>query len=141
MAGETIAQVHASSTLWEFLLRLPTTMEAQIWYALVLGGVLGMIGHYVRQRSASQIEGNPIDYFFRENAWRSIGAAVAMAIELFGEVGTGLFTTEAGQFVGWGIVILSGLKTGYLGDSVINKGKRPEWTERKREAMAVVEKT
>ena len=133
-----IAQVTApaaNDSLWNYLAQLPTTHDAQVYYALLLGGLVGMIGHYVRARSSGNIEGNPIDYFFRQNLWRSIGALAAVAIELFGEVGSGMFTTDAGIFVGWGIVLLSGLKTGYVGDSVINKSDRPEWTPEKRAAM------
>lgn len=142
MNAPTIAQakLEAPESLWHFLAALPGTMEAQIWYALLLGGVLGMIGHYVRGRSTGNIAGNPVDYFLRDNLWRSIGAAVAVATELFAEIGAGLFTTSAGAFVGWGIVLLSGLKTGYLGDSIVNKGTRVEWTEKKRDAVEVVDR-
>jgi len=135
---QTVAELKVATPpgndLWSFLMQLPTTHEAQVWYALLLGGIVGMIGHYIRGRAANNIGGNPIDYFFRDNVWRSIGAMVAVASELFGEVGSGLFTTDAGAFVGWGLVLLSGLKTGYLGDSLVNKATRPEWPPEKREA-------
>ncbi len=123
----TIAQVHATQpeSLWAFLAALPGTMEAQIWYALILGGVIGMIAHYGKARATGLITGNPIDYFFRDNVWRSLAALGAIAAELFGE-SAGLFTNEAGQFVGWGLVILSGIKSGYVGDSILNKGAKPE---------------
>ncbi len=136
---QTIAQAKAATPdLWHFLGALPFTQDAEIWYALCIGGFIGMVGHYIRGRASGDISGNPIDYFFRDNFWRSIGAAGAMASELFVEVSSSVFTTDAGIFVGWGIVLLSGLKSGYLGDSVINKGKRIEWTDQKREAAAVV---
>lgn len=138
--AQTIAQAKIAEpeSLWHFLLALPSTFEAQLWYALLLGGVLGMLGHYINGRRSGDIAGSPIDYFFRDNVWRSVGAVSAMAAELFAEIGTGLFTTEAGLFVGWGLVIVSGIKSGYVGDSLINKGKRVEWTTEKREAVAVV---
>ena len=138
--AQTIAEAKAATpeSLLHFLMQLPMTFEAQLWYALMLGGVLGMIGHYIRGRSSGNIAGNPIDYFFRDNLWRSIGAASAMAAELFAEIGTGLFTSEAGLFVGWGIVLLSGLKTGYAADSLINRGSRIQWSDEKREAAQKV---
>lgn len=137
--GEPIQAAKAATdqqSLFQFLGRLPFTMEAQIWYALLIGGALGMFAHYANGRVKGEIAGSPLDYFLRDNFWRSIGAAGTMAGELFAEIGTGLFTTEAGLFVGWGIVILSGIKSGYLGDSVINKGTRPIWTDAARTAAA-----
>lgn len=139
-AAQTIAQAKAAApeSLWSFLSSLPETFEAQVLYALILGAVLGMIGHYVRGRSGGQISGSPIDYFFRDNIWRSAMAAITVIAELFTEVGSGLFTTDAGLFVGWGLVLLSGLKTGYAGDSLINKGSRVTWTDEQRAAKTEV---
>ena len=136
MQSPTIAQLKAQApeSLWHFLLSLPTSMEAQIWYALTLGAVLGMVGHYIRARVNGSISGSPVDYFFRDNLWRSIGAAIAVMGELVAEITSGLFFTDAGLFVGWAIVILSGIKTGYLGDSLVNKGQRVIWTEEQRES-------
>lgn len=142
MNAPTLAQIAVttpeSQSLWAYLAALPTTMEAEIFYALLIGGVAGMIGHYVRARASNNIGGNPIDYFFRDNLWRSLAAMIAVAAELAGEVGSGIFTTDTGVFVGWGIVLLSGLKTGYVGDSVINKADRPTWSPEKREAAIQV---
>jgi len=141
MDAQTIAQLKATApeSLWHFLLALPSTMEAQIWYALLLGGAIGMIGHYIRGRSTGNLSGSPIDYFVRDNPWRSIATAGAVAAELFAEIGTGIFTTSTGQFVGWGIVLMMGLKSGYSIDSLVNKGTRAVWTEKKRVATDVAE--
>lgn len=136
----TIAQAKLEAPdLLDFLLAVPTTQTAQILYALLLGGALGMLAHYVRGRASGEIAGSLGDYFFNQNIWRSIGAMCAVVAELFGEAGLGLFVTDAGAFVGWGVVIMSGAKTGYIGDSLINKGTRSEWTEKKRVATEVVE--
>jgi hypothetical protein len=123
---------NTQQSLLDFLLALPATLDAQIFYGLMLGGFVGMIGHYIRARASNNVGGNPIDYFFRQNPWRSLAALAAVAIELFGEVGSGMFFTPHGTFVGWAIVLLSGLKTGYVGDSAINKSDRPTWTEEHR---------
>ena len=139
MDAPTIAQAKAAApeNLWHFLVSLPQTMEAQIWCALMLGGLVGMVGHYIRGRASGNIAGNPMDYFFRDNLWRSVMAVLAVAAELFGEIGTGIFTTSNGEFVGWGIVLLSGLKSGYGLDSLVNKATRPEWTPAKRVAQEI----
>lgn len=120
----TIAQAHQESLL-DFLLALPTTMEAQIFYALVLGSALGMLAHYVRQWASRDVDSSLTDYLFRSNPKRTIMTVIGVIGWSAGEVSAGLFTTSGGAFVGWGLVILSGLKTGYAGDSIINKGKRP----------------
>lgn len=138
--AQTIAQVKLEAPdLWDFLLAVPMTQTAQILYALLIGGALGMLAHYVRGRASGDIAGSLTDYFFYNNIWRSVAAMIAVIAELFGEAGLGLFVTDAGTFVGWGVVIMSGAKTGYIGDSLINKGQRGEWTEKKRDAVGIVE--
>jgi hypothetical protein len=121
-AGITIAQAHAQEPLWTFLAKLPFTYDAQIFYALLLGGLLGMVGHYLRRWGSGEIAGSLLDYMVRQHPRATLMAAAGIVTELAGEVGTGLFTTTEGAFVGWALVILSGIKTGYLGDSIANKG-------------------
>lgn len=141
--AQTIAQIKQQApnltpeSLWHWASALPTSFEAEIWYALVFGAILGMFAHYLRGRSQNSISGSPLEYFLHDNVWRSVAAAMSIGAELFAEIGTGLFTTEAGAFVGWGIVMMSGIKTGYLGDSLVNKGSRIEWTPEQRAAVAI----
>lgn len=134
--AEKAAEVHITQpeSLWHFLAALPATFEAQIFYALILGSVIGMIGHYIIGRKDGDISGSPADYFFHDNVWRSVGAVVAVVTGCITEIGAGFFTTGEGAFVGWGLVIVSGIKTGYIGDSAINKGARKEWTDAERAA-------
>lgn len=121
--AQTIAQAKHGQSLWEFLQALPATMEAQIFYALVLGCLVGMIGHYLRAYATNQITDCLGEYLFKSNARRTWLTLITVITWSAGEVATGLFTTTDGTFVGWGLVILSGLKTGYAGDSLLNKGK------------------
>lgn len=135
----TVAQAKLQAdSLLDFLLALPATQTAQMFYALLIGGVIGMFIHYVRGRATGNIAGGPVDYFFRTNVWRSLAAIGAVVATCFGEAGAGIFITDAGEFVGWGVVLMSGFKTGYIGDSLLNKGQRAEWTEDKRDAVEVV---
>lgn len=143
MAGPTVAEVKAvsppSESLWQFLSQLPGTMEAQILYGLILGCAVGMISHYLRRWSAGEIEGNLIDYMFKDNPRRSFLAVFGIVTWSVGEVATGIFVNDAGTFVGWAIVLLMGWKTGYTGDSLGNKADRPVWTDeqRKQERVSV----
>jgi len=123
MTAQTIAQAKHQQTLWDFLAALPTTQEAQIFYALIIGCALGMLAHYVRQWASGNAAGGLIDYLFLASPKRTLLTVIGVVSWSAGEVATGLFTTSEGAFVGWALVILSGLKTGYAGDSIINKGK------------------
>lgn len=131
--AQTIAQAKHNQSLWDFLLALPFTQESQIFFALVLGSTFGMLVHYIRVWASGEAGGTLIDYLFRNHPRRTLLTIIAITGWSAGEVSTGLFTTAEGAFVGWGLVLLSGLKTGYAGDSILNKGKREEWTEEKRD--------
>lgn len=138
MDSKTIAQVKAEGpqSLWDFLSQLPGTMDAQIWYGLLLGGLIGMALHYAIKMRTGEVGGNPIDYFIKTSPWRTIGALAAMASWAFGEVLTGIYVNGDGIFIGWAAVLISGIKNGYLGDSIINKGERAVWTEQQRQDVA-----
>lgn len=145
MQAQTISDLKSAApdsspeSLWHFLAGLPTTMEAQILYALLLGGLVGLAGHYVIKWTRGEIEGSLWNYMFIDNPRRSWLSITLVVGELLGEVSSGLFTTGTGQFVGWGIVLLSGLKSGYTIDSVANKSDRPEWSPEERAYKAAVE--
>lgn len=136
MQAKTIAQVRSEDTtsLWDFIMQLPGTLDAQIWYALLIGGAVGMILHYAVKLRTDDITGSPLEYFMRQSPWRTVGTIAAMASWAFGEVLTGIYVNSQDVFIGWGAVLLSGVKTGYLGDSIINKGERAQWSEAQREA-------
>jgi hypothetical protein len=140
----TIDQLKAATppteSLATFLLQLPSTMEAQIFYALVLGSAIGLVGHYLRLWLEGEIEGCLADYLFKQTPKRTVLAIFAIVTWSAGEIGLGLFTTETGQFVGWGLVILSGIKTGYAGDSLVNKGQRPQWSPEQRADAAAADR-
>lgn len=123
--AQTIAQAKNGQSLIDFLMALPATMEAQIFYALVLGCLVGMIGHYLRAYATGQITDCLGEYLFKTQARRTWLTLITVITWSAGEVSAGLFTTTDGTFVGWGLVILSGLKTGYAGDSLLNKGRAP----------------
>lgn len=133
--AKTIAQVkQAPESLLAFLAQLPATMEAQILYGLILGGLIGMAANYVVKWAQGDIAGSLWRYMFVDDPRRSWLAICILLTELIGEVSTGLFTTTTGEFVGWGMVLLNGLKSGYFIDSAANKGGRPVWTSSQRAA-------
>ena len=136
MAGPTVAQIAATAqpgeSLWHFLAQIPGSQDAQIWYALVFGASLGMVIHYIRRWAEQEIAGNLWDYLFCQTPRRTLLSVLGILSWSAGEVAAGLFTTAEGAFIGWALVIISGLKTGYAGDSLLNKSVRQVWPDEKR---------
>jgi len=136
MDAQTIAQVKAEApeSLWHFLVNLPTTMEAQIFYALMLSGTLGMIANYIQKWFRSEISGCLVDYLFRQNP-RATGLAfftytsmaiTAIAMHAFHVGGADQI------FVGWGWVMSLGFTNGFTIDAIMNKGQKAIWTPEER---------
>lgn len=140
MNMQTVEQLKSvrppSESLWHFLAGLPATMEAQILMALMLAGILGSVAHYLTRWAKNEIKGDLLSYLFIDNPRRSLLSAILLFSELVGEIGTGIFTSADGVFVGWGLVLLSGLKSGYAIDSIANKAERPAWTDEQRQSNA-----
>ena len=117
----TVAQVkQGPGSLWDFLLQLPATTEAQIFYGLVIGCLAGMLVHYVQKWASQEISGGLLDYLFFQYPRHTVLAVIAIGTWSAGEVASGIFVVD-GTFVGWALVLLSGVKTGYMGDALINK--------------------
>ena len=135
--AQTIAQAKSASpeSLWHFLRALPVTMEAQIWYGLLLSGAVGIMAHYFHKWASDEIAGSLFDYLFRQHPKKtilSLSAYVAWTLSL---VGTGIFQTGSGEFVGWSIVLILGLTNGYGVDSLANRGGRAVWDAETRTKM------
>ena len=138
MTGQTIAQAKlAQPDLWHYLLNIPLSLEAQVFYALLLGCVLGMVAHYVRLWASSQIEGSLLDYLFRQHPKFTVLALLSAASWSFGEVSASLYQGADGEVFSWLLVLISGFKNGYTGDSLINKAERAPWSDVQRAAKAV----
>lgn len=124
MTGVPIAEIKASQpmSLWEFLLQLPGSMEAQVLYALLLFGLIGMSGHYTMRWLQGDIRGSLINYMFNQYPRRTILAVSGILGTSLTGITAGAFVNEAGMFVGWLNVLWVGLTTGYAADSVANRG-------------------
>lgn len=137
MTGEPLQQIQAQAklhqqTLWEFLMQVPGSMEGQIFIALMLSGTLGVFAHYFHKWLHDEISGNLFSYLFMQYPRRTLLSFSAYVAWVVGLVGTGLFTTPSGEFVGWGVVMILGFTNGYGVDSLANKGKRTEWSPEER---------
>jgi uncharacterized membrane protein len=135
MNAPTLAQKTADAvSLWDYLAALPASFEAQLFYALLLAGTLGMMANYVVKWLRDELQGSLFTYLFRthvKGTLLSLTGSISLAIT---SIGTGIFTTDAGIFVGWSTVLWFGVTNGFAVDSIANKGQRPVWNDEQRAA-------
>lgn len=127
-----IAQLPApSESLWHFLSALPATAEAQILYALLLSGVVGMMSHYFTRWAKGEIAGSLFAYLFASSVRHTALAFIVMMSSAITAITSGVFTTESGAFVGWLNVMWFGITNGYAADSIANKSdpQQPKSTQ------------
>ena len=128
---QTIQQIKAQAPedLWQFLLALPGSFEAQLLYGLMLSGIVGMVANYTVNWAKGDIAGSLVAYLFLENFRRTLLSIVTFAGLAITSIAAGIFMTGAGAFVGWANVLWFGAANGFGVDAIANKGRRAEWTE------------
>lgn len=113
----------ASDSLWKFLAALPNTMEAQVFYGLLLSGTIGMAAHYFTRWAKGEIQGSLFAYLFDSYARRTSLALTVIVGMAITAITSNVFVTESGEFVGWLNVLWFGITNGYASDSIANKGQ------------------
>lgn len=133
--GKSIAQIRADDgSLWSFLQQLPSSTEAQLFYALMIAGTLGMVAHYVVKWAKKEIEGNLLCYLFWQNPRGTVLSFCAYTgVTLMAIYADPFHVGAARTFVGWGMVLWLGAFNGFAIDAIANKGQRPIWTPTQRE--------
>lgn len=112
---------NAHESLWQFLAALPSSMEAQIFYALLLAGVIGMFASWLLKWARGQAA--PLyRYLFTDDVRFTVLAAAAYFGICLTAISSGIFVTDEGVFVGWANVLWFGLTNGFGADTVANKG-------------------
>lgn len=134
MQAQTIAQAKAQDpeSLLHFLASLPSTFEAQLFYALIAAGTLGMMANYAVKWAKNEIAGDLLDYLLQNKRATALSFFTYVGISLAAIYGKSFTVTEADVFVGWGMVFWLGLLNGFGIDSIVNKGQRPVWTPEQR---------
>lgn len=112
---------NAHESLWDFLTALPSSMEAQILYALLLAGVVGMLASWLLKWARGQA-GALQRYLFTEDVRYTVLAVAAYFGICLTAISSGIFVTDDGVFVGWANVLWFGLTNGFGADTVANKG-------------------
>lgn len=136
MQAQTIAQVKAQApeSLWHFLVNLPSTMEAQIFYALLVAGTVGMLSNYLVKWAKNEIAGGLINYLVTNSRATALSLFTYVGISCGAIYGQAFHVGDSATFVGWGLVLWLGLINGYGIDNIVNKGARPVWSAERRSA-------
>lgn len=123
MADVSIKRLPApTESLWAFLAGLPASIEAQILYALLLSGSVGMMAHYFTRWAKGEIQGSLLTYLFDSYARRTAMAVTILVGMSITAITSGVFESDSGTFVGWLNVLWFGVTNGYASDSIANKG-------------------
>lgn len=112
----------ANESLWQFLSALPSSMEAQILYGLVLAGTAGLLASWLWKYSNGQV-GCLVDYLFREKRLRTLASVLSMVGGSLAAIAAGVFVTDSGEFVGWLNVLAWGANAGFGVDLAVNRGE------------------
>lgn len=115
-----VSELRGNESLWAFLMRLPSSFEAQIFYGVVLFGIVGLFANYATKWLRGEIAGSLIKYLFLDNVrgtLLSLSAAIGVGI---GGITAGVFETASGEFVGWFNVMWIGLTNGFMWDAALN---------------------
>lgn len=116
----------SSETLWQFLQRLPGTFEAQIFYAVVVFGAIGMFANYFVKWLRKEITGSLIGYLFVNNPRGTLLSLVTTIGAGLAALQMGVFETPDGQFIGWFPTLWITLGSGWMFDAALNKGAAPK---------------
>jgi hypothetical protein len=119
-------KVEHTQSLSDFLMALPASMEAQIFYAIVLAGVLGVFFNYAVKWMKKEIAGSLTAYLFHDNV-RATLLSVCSTVGA-GVVGitSGMFETPDGSFIGWFRTLVLAFGNGFFWDAVVNRGASPK---------------
>lgn len=128
VATPKIQEIKATETLWVFLLKLPASFEAQVFYGLVGSGIVGALSSWLWKWAKGEAAGVghiTLRYGLGQVLWL-IGSSI-------GAIATVGFMTPAGEFFGWLSVLWTGALAGFGGEV---KTEKKVWTDEERAANA-----
>lgn len=95
----------------ESVIGFPTIFD----WMFVLGGLLGMLAHYLKRYVANEITVSPIEYFMTNNWAASLLVVIAFFMSMFGAL------ASVPKEINFYILIYLSFVTGYTSDSAFNK--------------------
>lgn len=122
----------------EWLAQIPSAFDTQIFIMLLAAATAGMLANYFNKWKKGYIDGNLLRYLFFTNVRGTIISFSTIITTVLGLASSTSFFLGSGEFIGWKFVIGAGFGAGFVFDALTNKGQRAEWTDEKREAIAVV---
>lgn len=138
-AAPTVAELNAQRSeglegLLQFLVSIPTSHEAAIFYASLLAMLVGFFASWLTKYALVKTVDDPIiDYFFRSHSRNTLGTTCAYLSTVIGAIATGTFD-NSGVFTGWQNVFAFCLTAAMAADGTINKGTQGAWTPAQRAA-------
>lgn len=118
----------------EFILALPASHEAAIFYASLVAMAFGFFASWwVKYSMAGTVDDSLVSYFFRVHTRRTMGVVGTYIGGVALAIATGVFD-NAGVFVGWYNVLWTCIGTAMAADGTMNKGTQGAWTPAQRTA-------
>lgn len=108
-------------SIWEFLGKLPSSFEAQIFYGVAIAAIAGHLASWAWKFFNRQV-GCFWDYMFKEHVFRTAAALFATMSLCLTAITAGVFEAPSGEFVGWFNVLWWGAQAGAGVDLAINRG-------------------
>lgn len=116
--SQKIAELRINESALAFLLKLPSSTEAQVLYMWTFGVTLGMLFTWFSKWRFGLADAR---YFVDHYRW-TIGSIVASLSIGLGGIATGVFETASGEFIGWWSVLYHAGVAGAAVDWSVNKG-------------------
>ena len=139
--AQTIAQLKSTNSgtesLWHFLAQIPSSLEAEIFYGVLLFGAVGMVVSWLVKWSQSAVGGFG-EYFFGSSWRRTVATICAYVGAMATGIGAGVFFTDVGGaqvFTGWNVVLWTSITTSFSCDMGINKGSRIVFSDEQRKVV------
>lgn len=116
--SQKIAELRVNESALAFLLKLPTSTEAQVIYMWALGVAIGMLFTWFSKWKIGAADGR---YLIDHWRW-TVGSLVTSLSAGIGGIAIGAFETSSGEFIGWISVLYHAGVTGAAVDWSVNKG-------------------
>jgi len=129
MIAEAMAAIIVDKgTFWEYARVLVASKAVGQWAVLVAFGFFGICANYLYKWLTEQIGGSLWAYLFRDYPRRTMLAFTVYLGWAVMVISTGLIHDQST----WGAIINLGLSNGFMIDALVNKARRSQWTEDKR---------
>lgn len=125
--AEMARGVGKQQSLFDFLKDVPSSFEAQLFYALFGSWLSGAVASWLWKWTQGMADG--LRHFTLRYFMGQVMFGVGISIAAIMTVG---FQTDSGEFFGWLSVLWSGAFAGFSGETKIKPQVRKVWTDEER---------